>query len=118
MGKFNNLLTATILSAVIISPLSYNVLASTNEIGSTSDNNRTSSSSTISTQNSYLQDKVKVVASFYPIFEFVKKVGGDKVEVSSLIPVGIEPHDFEATIQQIQNAETADILVFNGVGFE
>ena len=69
-------------------------------------------------QNSSLQGKVKVVASFYPILEFVKKVGGDKVEVSSLIPVGIEPHDFEATIQQIQNAETADMLVFNGVGFE
>ena len=32
MGKFNNLLTAIILSAVIISPLSYNVLASSNEV--------------------------------------------------------------------------------------
>jgi ABC-type Zn uptake system ZnuABC Zn-binding protein ZnuA len=32
------------------------------------------------------QRKVKVVASFYPILEFVKKVGGDRVEVSSLIP--------------------------------
>jgi zinc transport system substrate-binding protein len=119
MRIINNLLTAIIISAVIVSPLSYNILASSNEGRSTSDSNSTSNSgSTISTQNSSLQDKVKVVASFYPIFEFVKKVGGDKVEVSSLIPVGIEPHDFEATIQQIQNAETADMLVFNGVGFE
>ena len=119
MGKFNNLLTATILLAVMISSLSNNVLVSIDEVGSTLDSNSTTnSSSAISTQNSSLQDKVKVVASFYPIFEFVKKVGGDRVEVSSLIPVGIEPHDFEATIQQIQNAETADMLVFNGAGFE
>ena len=53
-------------------------------------------------QYSSISDKVRVVASFYPIFDFVKKVGGDRVEVSSLIPVGIEPHDFEPTIQQVK----------------
>jgi zinc transport system substrate-binding protein len=60
------------------------------------------------------QRKVKVVASFYPILEFVKKVGGDRVEVSSLIPQGMEPHDFDPTVQQVQNAESADMLVYDG----
>jgi zinc transport system substrate-binding protein len=69
-------------------------------------------------QYSSISDKVRVVASFYPIFDFVKKVGGDRVEVSSLIPVGIEPHDYEPTIQQVQNAQSADMLVINGGGFE
>lgn len=69
-------------------------------------------------QYSSMSDKVRVVASFYPIFDFVKKVGGDRVEVSSLIPVGIEPHDYEPTIQQVQNAQMADMLVINGGGFE
>jgi zinc transport system substrate-binding protein len=64
------------------------------------------------------QRKVKVVASFYPILEFVKKVGGDRVEVSSLIPQGMEPHDFDPTVQQVQNAESADMLVYNGGGLE
>lgn len=64
------------------------------------------------------ESRLNIVASFYPIFEFVKQVGGDRVEVTSLIPVGIEPHDFEPTIQQIQNAESADIVFFNGLGFE
>ena len=82
--------------------------------------NTTAKNSTVSLSPSIsiAPDKIKVVASFYPIFEFVKKVGGDRVEVSSLIPVGIEPHDYEPTIQQVQNAETADMLVFNGAGFE
>jgi zinc transport system substrate-binding protein len=63
-------------------------------------------------------DMVRVVASFSPIFEFAKKVGGDRVEVTSLIPVGTEPHDFDPTVQQVQNAETADMVVLNGAGFE
>ena len=61
---------------------------------------------------------LNIVASFYPIFEFVKQVGGDRVAVTSLIPVGVEPHDFEPTIQQIQNAERADVVFFNGLGLE
>jgi zinc transport system substrate-binding protein len=69
-------------------------------------------------QNSSTLNKVRVVASFYPIFEFVKRIGGDRVEVSSLIPVGIEPHDYEPTIQQVQNAQAADMLIINGAGFE
>jgi zinc transport system substrate-binding protein len=64
------------------------------------------------------QSKVKVVASFYPILEFVKKVGGDRVEVSSLIPQGMEPHDFDPTVQQVQSVESADMLVYNGGGLE
>jgi len=59
--------------------------------------------------------RLNIVASFYPILEFVKQVGGDRVAVTSLIPVGIEPHDFEPTIQQIQNTESADAVIFNGL---
>ena len=62
--------------------------------------------------------RIKVVASFYPVYEFVKEIGGNKVDVASLIPIGVEPHDFEPTIQQIQNAETADLVVYNGAGLE
>lgn len=47
-------------------------------------------------------------------------MGGDKVEVSSLIPPGLEPHDFDPTVQQVQdtNIESADMAVFTGMGSE
>ena len=61
---------------------------------------------------------IKVVASFFPIYEFVKAVGGNKVQASVLIPIGAEPHDFDPTIQQISNAQTADMIVYNGAGME
>jgi len=122
MKKLNNILIITILSAVIIVSFLYSAISAvTNDAApdaSTLATDREINSSSTNLQNSTLQEKLKVIASFYPIFEFVKKVGGDRVEVSSLIPVGIEPHDFEPTIQQIQNVETADMLAINGVGFE
>lgn len=64
------------------------------------------------------ESRIKVVASFYPVYEFVKEIGGNKVDVTSIIPIGVEPHDYEPTIQQIQNAETADLVVYNGAGLE
>ena len=62
--------------------------------------------------------KTKVVASFFPVYEFVSKVGGDKVDMSMLVPIGTEPHDFDPTIQQIQSIESTSILVYNGEGME
>jgi zinc transport system substrate-binding protein len=62
--------------------------------------------------------KVTVVASFFPIYEFAKQVGGERANIITLIPAGVEPHDYEPTIQQLQQAESADVLFFNGLGFE
>jgi zinc transport system substrate-binding protein len=61
---------------------------------------------------------IKVLASFFPIYEFVKEIGGNKVDATTLIPIGLEPHNYEPTIQQIQQAESADIVFFNGLNFE
>jgi membrane-associated phospholipid phosphatase len=36
-----------------------------------------------------------VVASFYPLYEFSRQVAGDRAEVVSLVPPGVEPHDWE-----------------------
>lgn len=62
--------------------------------------------------------KLTVISSFFPIDEFVEKVGGNIIESSLVVPTGIEPHDFEPTIGQIQNIDSADALVYNGLGIE
>lgn len=38
--------------------------------------------------------KLQVVASFYPMYDFAKKIGGDYAEVKNLVPSGMEPHDW------------------------
>ncbi|MFA5108498.1 MAG: metal ABC transporter substrate-binding protein [Candidatus Micrarchaeia archaeon] len=62
--------------------------------------------------------KLKVVASFYPMYDFAKNVGGERVEVSILIPPGVEPHNFEATPSAIKKLSDANVFVMNGAGME
>lgn len=63
-------------------------------------------------------DSLKVFTSFYPVYDFVKKVGKDKVDVSIIVPNGMEPHDFEPTAKQIIDLQKADAIFVNGMGFE
>jgi zinc transport system substrate-binding protein len=62
--------------------------------------------------------ELSAIVSFYPLYEFTKQVGQDKVNVSLLIPPGIEPHDWEPTVNELQKMHEADLIVINGIGFE
>lgn len=64
------------------------------------------------------ESKLNVISSFYPLYEFSKNVGKDKVNVTLLVPTGVEPHDWEPTIQDVQQMQRADLIVINGIGFE
>tara|TARA_B110000495_G_C22914124_1_gene533886 strand:+ start:189 stop:1115 length:927 start_codon:yes stop_codon:yes gene_type:complete len=64
------------------------------------------------------KSKINVLASFYPIEEFTKKVGKDKVDVLSLVKPGVEPHDWEPRIKDIQRMQEADLIIINGLGIE
>jgi zinc transport system substrate-binding protein len=64
------------------------------------------------------KSKVIAIASFYPLYDFTKEIGGDRVDVSLLVPQGIEPHDWEPTIKDIQRIHQADVIIINGNGFE
>ena len=67
---------------------------------------------------SVANNKTRVVTSFYPLYDFASHVAGDRAEVSSLIPPGVEPHDWEPTLGDVNRARSADMLVINGAGFE
>ncbi len=62
--------------------------------------------------------KLKVVASFFVLYNFARQVGGDRAEVTSIVPSGVEPHDWEPTIKQVSDANSADLFIYNGAGFE
>ena len=62
--------------------------------------------------------QLKVLASFYPLYEFTKIIGGERIDVSVIVPSGIEPHDWEPTIQDLQKMQNADIIVINGIDLE
>lgn len=62
--------------------------------------------------------KLKVVTSFYPMYDFAVKVGGDKIEAVNMVPSGIEPHDWEPEAADIVSLEKADVFIYNGAGME
>lgn len=62
--------------------------------------------------------KLKVVASFYPMYEFAKQVGQDKIDIQLLVPAGVEPHDWEPTPRDMAALQRANVFVYNGAGFE
>ncbi len=62
--------------------------------------------------------KIKIVTTFYPLYEFSKRIGGEKVDVSILVPAGVEPHEWEPLPRDIINIQSARIFVYNGAGFE
>lgn len=63
-------------------------------------------------------DQIGITASFYPLAEFARQVGGDKVEVTNLTPPGAEPHDFEPSPQDIVKIKQSQIFIYTGAGFE
>ncbi|MNI13995.1 High-affinity zinc uptake system binding-protein ZnuA precursor [compost metagenome] len=63
-------------------------------------------------------DKLDIKVSFYPMYEFTKNIAGDLADVETLIPAGIEPHDWEPTAQDMAEISAADVLVYNGAGME
>lgn len=65
-----------------------------------------------------LEGKINIYTSIYPLYDFTKKVGGDKVNVTNLVPAGTEPHDWEISTSDIVNLEKADMLIYNGAGIE
>jgi zinc transport system substrate-binding protein len=62
--------------------------------------------------------RMKAVATFYPMYDVLKSVGGDKVEASSLVPNGVEPHDYDPTPKQIVDLGDAGVVVELGIGFD
>lgn len=67
---------------------------------------------------SFAKDKPKVVVSFYPLYDFARNIGGERIDVTTLIPFSVEPHDWEPTPKDISKILDADLFIYNGAGLE
>ena len=63
-------------------------------------------------------NKIGVVVSIVTLVDFVEHIGGDKVDVSAMVPWGTEPHDYEPTMKQLREISEADMYVKVGSGVE
>lgn len=66
------------------------------------------------TQFSKNSDKLKIVASIFPYYDFAKTVAGDRAEIKMLLSPGNEPHSYDPSPSDIVAIENCDIFIYNG----
>lgn len=72
----------------------------------------------VKTKSSSENGPLKIVTSFYPLYEIAHQIGGDLVTVKNIVPGGTEPHDYEPTARDIIDMREADLVIYNGLGLE
>jgi zinc/manganese transport system substrate-binding protein len=66
----------------------------------------------------YAQDKLKVLASFSILSDLTRNVGGDRVDVATLVGPGGDAHVYTPTPADARNVAAAKLVIVNGLGFE
>lgn len=69
-------------------------------------------------QTASAQEKVKVLASFSILGDLVREVGGERVEVSTLVGPDTDLHGFQPTPAHAKAVAAARLVVINGLGLE
>ncbi|NCQ06092.1 MAG: zinc ABC transporter substrate-binding protein, partial [Candidatus Moranbacteria bacterium] len=60
------------------------------------------------------KEKFTVVTTLFPLYDFVKNIGGDFVDVTLLLPPGVEAHSFEPKPSDIVRIDASDLFVYTG----
>jgi ABC-type Zn uptake system ZnuABC Zn-binding protein ZnuA len=64
------------------------------------------------------ETSITVLASTPFLADMAQNVAGDRLVINSLIPLGVDPHVFEPTPQDVAKVSNSQVLIINGAGFE
>ena len=64
------------------------------------------------------KEKLSIVTTFYPMYDFTKNIVGDEGDVKLLIPAGSEPHDYEPSAKDMATIHDADVFVYHNENME
>lgn len=65
-----------------------------------------------------VSDKLQIVTTLFPQYDFARVIGGDKVDVTLLLPAGMESHSYEPTPADIIKINKADLFIYTGESME
>ena len=58
--------------------------------------------------------KTKVVATIFPVYDFLREIGGDKIDLTMLMTPGAETHSYEPTPKDMKTVSNADLFAYVG----
>jgi ABC-type Zn uptake system ZnuABC Zn-binding protein ZnuA len=62
--------------------------------------------------------KLHVVTSVSPINNIIKNVGGNKIDLTGLVPEGVNSHTFDLVPSDVVKVNNADLVIIDGLGLE
>lgn len=63
-------------------------------------------------------DKISVVTSFYPMYEFTQQVAGDRADVTLMVSAGEDVHHYEPSAKDVARVNEADVFVYSSEEME
>lgn len=58
------------------------------------------------------EEKLTIVTSFYPMYDFTRKIVGEEAEVSMLVHAGSDTHNYEPSAQDMAKIHEADLFIY------
>lgn len=60
------------------------------------------------------ENKLQIVTTIFPLYDFARQVGGDKVQVTLILPTGGEVHSYEPTPKDVITIKESDLFIAQG----
>lgn len=67
-----------------------------------------------SEKNDRDENKVQIVTTIFPLYDFSRQVGGDKVQLTLILPTGGEVHSYEPTPKDVITIKESDLFIAQG----
>lgn len=58
--------------------------------------------------------KINIVASIFPVYDWVREIAGNSAEVTMLIDNGVDPHSFQPSAEDIVKISNCDMFIYTG----
>ncbi|MFZ1702837.1 MAG: zinc ABC transporter substrate-binding protein [Saprospiraceae bacterium] len=70
------------------------------------------------THYSYASKPIRILTTTSIFKDMIQQIGGHHVEISSIVPLGSDPHTYEANPSDVVSCKTADLIMINGLHLE
>ncbi|MFS0636834.1 metal ABC transporter substrate-binding protein [Mesobacillus foraminis] len=64
------------------------------------------------------KEVMDVYTTIYPLEDFTQKIGGEFVDVQSVLPPNVDAHSFEPSTKDMMNLADSDLFIYTGAGIE